>query len=169
MPRVPDQYLDSVVYLYPSVEAAEAGEDQGACGFTVRVRLKVQWGNYYPYEVYVVTNRHVIDHGNRCVRANTLRGGFTLVETGREDWVTHPHGYDLTVCPVWFREEEWNLIAIPESDFFDTFFRAGMGHWTRGRRVPCAPLLPTRRSSAKPARSSHRRCLLDAKRGRRCV
>jgi hypothetical protein len=128
MPRIPEVYLDSVVYIYPSVEHAEAGLAEGACGFMVRVRLNAKIGPYDAYQPYLVTNRHIIDDGNLCARVNTLDGGYDLFETKRHDWVVHPYGYDVAVYPL-YPNENWNLIAIPGSDFLTV---ESARHWNIG-------------------------------------
>lgn len=120
MPRVPDAYVDSVVYLYPSAEDARTGNDVGACGFTVRVPLDARIGAYQPAQLYVVTNRHVIDHRHLCVRMNLMGGGFDVIETDAEDWVPHPLGHDVAACTIMFQRRDWRFVAIPDSDFLTT-------------------------------------------------
>src|SRR5260370_42243079 len=70
MPRIPDEFLDCVVYLYPSQPAAEAGEGLGGTGFVVGIRSQ----DRSVQSLYVVTNRHVVELGNTTVRINTLDG-----------------------------------------------------------------------------------------------
>lgn len=41
MPRIPDWYLDSIIYLYPCETDAKAGKKAGGTGFLV--------GNYRSY------------------------------------------------------------------------------------------------------------------------
>src|SRR5687768_15247188 len=47
--RVPDEYQDISVYLYPSPEAAEAGADSGGSGFLVEVPSEAHQGVSYAY------------------------------------------------------------------------------------------------------------------------
>ncbi|MBI4183525.1 MAG: trypsin-like peptidase domain-containing protein [Proteobacteria bacterium] len=98
MPRIPDDWINCVFYLYPSGPAAERGEAQGGTGFFVGV----------PYDrcpdhsaIYAVTNRHVIDDGSPVIRINTADGKYDIFEhlTARH-WVPHPGGDDLALAQV---------------------------------------------------------------------
>jgi hypothetical protein len=80
MPRVPDEYLECVVYLYPSIPAAESGEMVGGSGFIIRTD---QGDNDF---YYVVTNKHVLDAGSHVVRFNTISGGHEAFEFDERNW-----------------------------------------------------------------------------------
>jgi trypsin-like peptidase len=81
MTRVPDEYLECVVYLYPDLSSAEAGEKVGGTGFIVRID---QGGHEF---YYVVTNKHVVDGGNTCVRFNTVSGIHEAFDFDERNWV----------------------------------------------------------------------------------
>jgi hypothetical protein len=100
VPRIPDDTLDSVIYLYPSVADAESGEKVGGTGFLVGIPSEVHEGVTYQY---AVTNSHVIREGNSpVIRLNTQDGATDVLELSRDDWVHHQYGDDLAVCPLEF-------------------------------------------------------------------
>lgn len=95
MPRIPEIYVNSVVYVYGSVEAAERGDPVGGCGVLVGVGLE----KYPDYcHAYVVTNAHVSDI-DRVVRYNT-REGLRSADLTDAQWFSHPEGWDVSVCPL---------------------------------------------------------------------
>src|ERR1700730_13896073 len=88
VPRIPDNLLDCVVYLYPSEAAAEDGERTGGSGFLVGVHI--------PFEqppkgflICVVTNKHVIDGGSMVVRINTHVGLHDIIALDGRHWFLH--------------------------------------------------------------------------------
>jgi len=98
MPRIADEYLECVVYLYPSVNAAKEGEKFGGSGFLVRVPSTVNEDLGY---TYCVTNSHVIREGAATViRLNTHDGGTDVIPLEQEHWWHHQYGDDLAVCPL---------------------------------------------------------------------
>ncbi len=98
VPRISDQILDCVIYLYPSVAAAQAGEAAGGTGFLVAVPSEVVEHGYY---VYAVTNSHVIREGaSPVIRLNTKDGGMDVIPLSQEHWVHHQDGDDLAACSV---------------------------------------------------------------------
>src|SRR5271166_1331413 len=66
MPRIPDRYLDCVIYLYGSEADAEDGLQTGGSGFLVGVPTTDLTTN--AVILYAVTNRHVIEPGNLVIR-----------------------------------------------------------------------------------------------------
>jgi hypothetical protein len=93
MPRIPDEHLRSVVYVYPSEEAARLGRQVGGSGFVVN----------YPSGIglwrirYVVTNQHVVDGGGHWVRLNHL-GGTHVVHIPPDAWEPAPGGDDFALA-----------------------------------------------------------------------
>jgi hypothetical protein len=84
MPRVANDFLDCVFYLYPSREAAERGEEAGGTGF---------WVNYVPpgltnaFFVFAVSNKHVVaDIGASVIRLNKVGGGVDIFEIEPHEW-----------------------------------------------------------------------------------
>ncbi|WP_042386517.1 S1 family peptidase [Streptacidiphilus melanogenes] len=80
MPRIPDDFLKAVVFIYPSQDAALEGLPEGGSGFLVshgtpESDLRT---------CYVVTNAHVVESGGQWVRLDDGR----IVNIPNEDWQT---------------------------------------------------------------------------------
>ncbi len=98
MPRISDNYLDCVIYLYRTSDDAQRGERVGGTGFIVRVNAVVEGASHH---LYAVTNKHVIRKGQATViRINTPDGGFHVMESASMDWVDHWAADDLSVLPL---------------------------------------------------------------------
>jgi hypothetical protein len=97
VPRIADQFLECVVYIYPDVALAEAGESTGGTGFLIGVPLN-GFGN--AFVLFVVTNWHNIHRGGRAVRFNTNDGHIETVEIEEPSWIRHPEGDDLAIAAV---------------------------------------------------------------------
>ena len=98
MPRVPDGYLESVVYLYRSVLDANQGEQQGGSGCLVYVPSVIYPNSGY---TYVVTNSHVLREGGcLTVRLNGKDARPVVHETTVNDWIHHPDGDDVDVYHI---------------------------------------------------------------------
>jgi hypothetical protein len=99
VPRIPNDALESVVYLYPSEAAAEDGEQIGGTGFLIGIPIPY----VQPAPVHlrcVVTNAHIIDRGSMVVRINTTDGAMTTVALDGAEWFRHPDGDDIAICPI---------------------------------------------------------------------
>jgi hypothetical protein len=80
VPRIPDQLLDSVIYLYRCRQDAESGERTGGTGFLVSEPATVPGA---PATLYAVTNSHVIREGqisSRQAEQQEERHGGALAE-----------------------------------------------------------------------------------------
>jgi hypothetical protein len=134
MPRVSDDYLDCVAYLYPSRPNAEGGMQQGGCGFFVAVPagalepleaepveevFKAYLGPQsdpwlkHPH-LYIVTNWHVANE-NYFVRITTKAGQSTVIQV--QNWKRHSKS-DLAVSPIeWSKDWElaYQFKVIPHS------------------------------------------------------
>jgi hypothetical protein len=95
MPEIHKQFLSPVVYLYPSRKAADMGERVGGTGFLLAYPSAVE-----NYHYYAVTNRHVIEDGAPVIRLNPKVGKPDVLEFGEDDWIPHPEGDDVSVCPI---------------------------------------------------------------------
>lgn len=105
VPRLPSDFVDCVVYLYRTEDAATCGDATGGCGFLVGVESSITPGLAH---VYVVTNAHVAD-GCRVVRYNSVEGPRN-VDLSSGDW--YQRG-DLAVCSMdllWFYDERVSVI-----------------------------------------------------------
>jgi hypothetical protein len=99
VPRIPDEMLECVVYLYPSEAAAEDGEQIGGTGFIIGI--PIPYTQPAPYHLLcVVTNKHVIDGGSMVVRVNTIDGSKTTIALDNAKWFLHPSGDDVALCPI---------------------------------------------------------------------
>lgn len=98
MPRIPDEVLESVFYLYPSFQAAEAGEHAGGCGFFVLVPFERGTNDH----LYMVTNKHVIERGGLTARINIDADTSIPFDTDEREWFPHPGGDDLAILLVEF-------------------------------------------------------------------
>jgi hypothetical protein len=103
MPRINDQYLDCVIYLYPSVPMAEAGERLGGSGFLVGIAGQGM------SHTYAVTNRHVVENGSTVIRLNTADGKLHALDLTGLDWTHDPEGDDLSIALLDFNEDELRL------------------------------------------------------------
>lgn len=97
MPRIGDNFLDCVVYLYPSEAEAEDGARIGGSGFFVGVYLDSPL-NQHALRV-LVTNKHVVHDGNMVARLNTHDGGKDVLPLDDARWIFSKED-DLAICPV---------------------------------------------------------------------
>lgn len=95
MPRIPDAHLQSVVFVYPSREHAERGEQVGGSGFVIDCGSGVgSWRIRY-----VVTNAHVVDQGGHWVRLNRVGStGTHIVHIPPDEWLWAPDGDDFALA-----------------------------------------------------------------------
>jgi hypothetical protein len=115
MPRVPDEMLECVFYLYPTEADAYAGEQYGGSGFLVGVESLTVPGNCCGY---LVTNRHVVQDGSSpVVRLNTRQGDVDVLPLTEADWIVHPDGDDLAVCPAKLDIGQHHFRALNEGFF----------------------------------------------------
>jgi hypothetical protein len=95
MPKIQQELLDTVFYLYRTREDALEGKEFGGTGFMVSVPSRVKQGlDYY----YAVTNAHVACRdGCSVIRFNTRDGGTDILEFDPSDWVAHPDFLDVAI------------------------------------------------------------------------
>jgi hypothetical protein len=99
VPRVPNFWLDSIVYLYPSEADAWVGTGFGGTGFIVGVpredeRVPVHIGHLY----FVANDQVRRDTG--AVRFNLHDGSFDVKAVKPEEWSPHPDGDDVAVRDI---------------------------------------------------------------------
>lgn len=115
MPRIHDQFLNCSIYLYPSVENANRGDAVGGTGFIVGVPYRRAKGNSHRY---AVTCSHVIRRGSApVVRVNTRDGKFDVLDLAPEQWIHHPDGHDIAVCPVSLPADDFKYKMLPPELF----------------------------------------------------
>lgn len=115
MPRIRDEYLNCVLYLYRSRHEAEEGINIGGSAFLVSVRCQ-----HLPHPAgfaYAITNAHVIHAGACVVRVNTRDGRFDIFEFPKEMWHISETD-DLAICVMPdFPPDKFTVRTIPRGMF----------------------------------------------------
>jgi hypothetical protein len=116
MPRIKDELLESVIYLYPTLAAARSGERAGGTGFLVEVQSEAHPAFAY---LYAVTNSHVIREANSpVVRLNTQQGDMAILPLTADRWKHHDDGDDVAAVHLGgLPENELKYSAIPTTHF----------------------------------------------------
>jgi hypothetical protein len=97
MPRVPDQLLNGVFYLYASAEDARSGKNFGGTGFFVFFPERDGPSEGVRGWTYAVTNWHVaVRDGFPVMRVNTRDGKTEIFDFGPEDWEFDPR-FDIAI------------------------------------------------------------------------
>jgi hypothetical protein len=96
VPRISEQFLDCVVYIYRDEQRAFAGDAIGGTGFLAGIPVE---GFAHAASVFVVTNKHNIERG-RAIRLNTVGGDIDVIEVDASNWITHPEGDDIAIAGV---------------------------------------------------------------------
>ncbi|HEX3731896.1 MAG TPA: trypsin-like peptidase domain-containing protein [Mycobacteriales bacterium] len=115
MPRVPDEFLECVVYVYESVEDARGARRGGGTGFLVQwlvddtVNLAVN---------YVVTNSHVAKKAE-AIRVNTIDGGNNVISISPEQWIHHQAGDDIAIAPIGLSPDRFRYKVLPARFFLN--------------------------------------------------
>jgi len=115
MPRIQDDFLDCVVYLYPTAIDAKSGVAAGGTGFLAGVPSAKLKGRSF---LYAVTNSHVIREGNSpIVRLNTLDGATDVLPLEPDNWVHHPDGDDVAVCSIGLSDKYYKFKVVGQKMF----------------------------------------------------
>lgn len=110
MPRISQELLDCVFYVYPSHDQATRGDGTGGCGFFVSLSSNRVEKFFY---TFAVTNKHVAA-GNYFIRVNAKAGGMGVCEV--IDWeVSGDH--DIAIVPVKWDFDALRVKSVP-SDMF---------------------------------------------------
>jgi hypothetical protein len=96
VPFVPRSFLDITIFLYPSLEDAQARVRWGGSGFLLGV---LSAANPSAVHLYAVTNQHV-SCGAPVVRLTDKHGEVELHDGAASDWIDHPNGDDLAIRPL---------------------------------------------------------------------
>lgn len=97
LPRIPDEFLDCAIYLYPDPKSANAGVQSGGSGFLVSLPDEKEPGKYI---TVAVTNRHVVETGSPVIRMNTKAGGVHIYDIPETAWTMHQGDQDLAAIPI---------------------------------------------------------------------
>ncbi len=98
MPRIETRLLDSVIYLYRSMDDAQSEEGvlSGGTGFLVWVPPEAGGRRSH---CYAVTNSHVA----KChpvIRLNRRDGSAQAIDLTNDAWTDHPEGDDVAACEI---------------------------------------------------------------------
>ena len=111
MPRLSDDFLDCVLYLYRSTHEANEGINPGGSGFLLAVPSEIiPHGKF----IYAVTNCHVLAAAD-VLRLHTQEGGMHIERVPRELWIRSKTD-DLAIQRLCSP-----LICLPTSIFLMTF------------------------------------------------
>jgi hypothetical protein len=114
LPRIPDQLLGSVAFVFPDEASASAGRSAGGTGFVVEYKAS---GAVAPKRL-LVTNTHVAQGRPRTVRLSDLSGNARLHNVQAIEWHSHPNGDDISVAvlPAGLAASvaalEWSALAV---------------------------------------------------------
>jgi hypothetical protein len=95
LPRILADYVESLVFLYPTLEAAQQNRDAGGSGFLLGVEYEEQPALGH---VYVITNAHVSDD-SRVVRLFGSSGELQIVDLSDKRWVEAGED-DVAACAL---------------------------------------------------------------------
>jgi hypothetical protein len=115
VPPIPEQLLQSVVYLYPSIGAAQAGEKAGGTGFLVEWQQPDSDLQF----VCAVSNSHVVWGRSDApvVRLNTVDGATAVLPLIARSWIPHPSGDDVAVAPIGLSPEHHRFACVKRESF----------------------------------------------------
>jgi hypothetical protein len=150
MPRISDAFLDCVIYLYPDEASADAGEKAGGSGFLTAVPVWLQTSEtervkLAAWHVYAVTNSHVVKGGSCTIRLNDQDGNKIVYPTDEREWVSHPGGDDVAVCPVELSLKIYKLRFVETISFLTKNI---MKRWSLGPGDNTFPPYPVRAGRA---------------------
>jgi hypothetical protein len=109
VPRIFDEFIASVFYLYPSQDAAEQGRSAGGTGFLTSISSTTDPREKY---TYAVTNKHLIDDIYPVIRLNTKEGGIDYLPADQSSWTISVDD-DLAILEISLNENH-AYYAIPE-------------------------------------------------------
>ncbi len=158
--RIPDQLMNTPVYLYPDLQRAEAGEKAGGTGFLFGHTI----AGTNSFTLWVVTNRHVVEGGACTVRLNRKGGGLEFIDTDESEWFLNEE-HDLAVRPIalsqdvhdfncfvteWILQRDWaRALDIGPGDPCITIGRF-VGHDGKQRNTPTARFGQISQMNAEP-------------------
>ncbi len=117
MPAIPPSILDCAIYLYPSVEHAERGDEVGGSGFLVILPVGADKENPTHGTLWAVSNRHVAKCGHPVVRLNNLDGAHETIQLRDSNWIHHAGGADVAVARIGLSMEHHRFRGISPGSF----------------------------------------------------
>jgi hypothetical protein len=114
MPRINDQMLNCVFYLYRDKNAADKGEHAGGTGFWVGYQPESSVDSFY---IFAVSNKHVVaDAGASVIRVNTIDGNVDVLELEPHEWYFNNKD-DLAITNIHIDTSKQKINFIPISMF----------------------------------------------------
>jgi hypothetical protein len=107
VPRIRDEILKSVAFIYETEVQAVANERMGGTGFLVAQADRT----------YLVTNQHVALDARRYVRVNATDGGADIVEIPHDGWESHYGGADLAATRLECGHQ-WDVTPLVLEDLY---------------------------------------------------
>ena len=117
MPRIDQDSLDCVFYLYPSIVEAQEGKSgakRGGSGFFISTPFPDVPGVGV---LFAVTASHVINRGSDVIRLNAKDGSLIFKETDAREWFHHPDGADIAILPVEVDKDVTRFRCLPRAQF----------------------------------------------------
>ena len=124
MPRIPDKFLDSIVFLYRTKEEAEQRAKIGGTGFLFGLAIQgaAEACGSARYVTYVVTNKHVVYAGGAPVISINRSDGSApdIWEFEVTDWTVHPTADLAAICVYGFLNRETHKFSFASDDYLLT-------------------------------------------------
>ena len=123
MPRIADNVLDGVAFLYPRREEAEKHAKVGGTCFMIGHQIFLDAEPQDAYVPYLVSNRHVVwNSGCPVIRVNRKDGNAPdIIEAECDQWVCHPEGDDVAViCIIGSIDQSIHKITFVDTSKFVT-------------------------------------------------
>ena len=115
MPKIEQELIKSICFIYPSENDAIQGSEYVGTAFLMG---RIKENN--KQECFCITNKHVIEDCTiPCLRVNKIDGNYQLIKTNKDDWVYHPYGDDLAICSFYLGEKSFDVLYV-QSDFIIT-------------------------------------------------
>jgi hypothetical protein len=99
VPIIPDHFVNSVIYLYPTHEDADRGTRYGGSGCLVAIPVEHPELDPRKKHIYAVSASHVVCDAP-VMRFNRRLGGIGVYAATADQWRPSPFGDDLAVVEV---------------------------------------------------------------------
>jgi hypothetical protein len=116
MPRTSDYFLDCVLYIYGSSEAAVENSSPAGSGFLAAARLDAA-SKYYQF--YAVTAAHVVRQSKTAFLRFNKRfiTDIEVMEAPTRSWTQHADGDDVSECPLQLSTAQLKTLGIETTRF----------------------------------------------------
>lgn len=114
MPLIPNEYLNTTVYLYLTEDAAREGAGSGGSGFLTSIPSVADPNKVY---VYIVTNRHVVLSGGTVARLTDIQGNTQVLSIDPFAWHYDRNGNDVAICSLGLHSPPFQYGYVPARQF----------------------------------------------------